>query len=47
MLLQQTDAPSLAAQARREGIQTMREDGLEKVQQGLTTLAEVEQATHD
>ena len=46
MLLQQADAPSLAAQAHREGIQTMREDGLEKVRQGLTTLAEVEQATH-
>jgi type IV pilus assembly protein PilB len=47
MMLQRTDATALAAQAHREGIQTLREDGLQKVQQGLTTLAEVEQATHD
>lgn len=47
MMLQHTDAPALAAQAQREGIQSMREDGMTKVRLGLTTLDEVEQATHD
>jgi type IV pilus assembly protein PilB len=47
MMLQHTHAAALAEQAKREGIATLREDGLDKVRQGLTTLAEVEQATHD
>jgi type IV pilus assembly protein PilB len=46
MMLQHTQATALAAQAQREGIATLREDGLDKVRQGLTTLTEVEQATH-
>jgi type IV pilus assembly protein PilB len=47
MMLQHTHAVALAAQAQREGIATLREDGLDKVRQGLTTLAEIEQAIHD
>ena len=47
MMLQHTHAAALAEQAKREGIATLREDGLDKVREGLTTLAEVEQATHD
>jgi type IV pilus assembly protein PilB len=34
-------------QARREGVKNMRQSGLEKVADGVTTLAEVERVTAD
>jgi len=37
----------LAAQARREGIPDLREAGLEKVRQGITTLEEINRVTRD
>lgn len=47
LILTQKDTVSLAAQATREGVKSLREIGMLKVQQGLTTLREVESVTHD
>jgi len=41
LILQKTDSASLLAAARQEGFRTLNETGLEKVHQGLTTLAEI------
>ncbi len=41
MILGHGTALDIAAQARREGVKTLRESGLQKVRQGLTTLDEV------
>ncbi len=45
LILAQGNALDIAAQARREGVKTLRESGLLKVQQGLTTLDEIVAAT--
>ena len=41
IILSHGSAPDIAAQAAREGVKTLRESGLLKVKQGLTTLEEV------
>jgi type II secretory ATPase GspE/PulE/Tfp pilus assembly ATPase PilB-like protein len=40
------DVMSLHQQARAEGIVTMRQDGMVRVQMGQTSWSEVESATH-
>jgi type IV pilus assembly protein PilB len=47
LVLAQTDALSLSRQARLEGVGSLRDDGVLKAREGLTTLAEVEAATHE
>ncbi|MDI9332366.1 MAG: GspE/PulE family protein [Alphaproteobacteria bacterium] len=47
LVLQGADSLQLARQARADGVTSLREDGLAKAQQGLTTRAEVEAVTHD
>jgi type IV pilus assembly protein PilB len=41
LILQEAGSPALAAQAQREGVRTLRQAGLRKVMQGLTSLEEV------
>jgi type IV pilus assembly protein PilB len=41
LIVSQANDLDIAAQARRDGVHTLREAGLRKVQQGLTSLAEV------
>jgi type IV pilus assembly protein PilB len=41
LILQEAGSPALAAQAQREGVRTLRQAGLRKVMQGLTSLDEV------
>jgi type IV pilus assembly protein PilB len=41
LIVSQASDLEIAAQARRDGVRTLREAGLRKVQQGLTSLAEV------
>ncbi|XAH26288.1 type IV-A pilus assembly ATPase PilB [Xylophilus sp. GW821-FHT01B05] len=41
IILRDGSAPEIAAQARAEGVRSLRESGLHKVQQGLTSLEEV------
>ncbi len=45
MIYEQASAARLRAQARREGMRTMREDGVRKVLAGLTTIEEVVSVT--
>ena len=47
LVLQGADTLALQDQARNEGLASLRQDGLAKVRQGLTTRAEVEAVTHD
>lgn len=46
IILSHGSAPDIAAQAAREGVKTLRESGLLKVRQGLTTLDEVVACTN-
>ncbi len=41
LVLQQASAGELAAQAAREGVRSLRQSGLRKVRQGVTSLEEV------
>lgn len=45
LILKNASSADLAAQARKEGLITMKEDGILKVLQGITTLEEVHRAT--
>jgi len=47
LILTNGSAVDLAEQARREGVRDLRQSGLVKVQQGVTTLEEVIAATND
>ncbi|MBI2019928.1 Flp pilus assembly complex ATPase component TadA [Candidatus Daviesbacteria bacterium] len=47
MILKKTDADTINAQAIKDGMTTMYEDGLDKVQLGLTTIEEVLRATSE
>jgi type IV pilus assembly protein PilB len=47
LVLAQADALTLSRQARLEGVGSLRDDGVQKAREGLTTIAEVEAATHD
>ena len=46
LVLRETDALSLRRYLAERGMKTLREDGLEKVRQGLTSLEEVVRVTH-
>jgi type IV pilus assembly protein PilB len=46
LVLGGADSLALTRQARSEGVTSLRDDGLFKAQQGLTTLSEVDAATH-
>jgi type II secretory ATPase GspE/PulE/Tfp pilus assembly ATPase PilB-like protein len=41
MILERTSADDLREQARSEGMRTLREDGLEKIRRGVTSVSEV------
>jgi type IV pilus assembly protein PilB len=41
MILEKASADELREQAQREGMRTLREDGLEKIEQGVTSVSEV------
>ena len=45
LILERRGVTEIAASAVAAGMRTMRQDGLEKVKQGLTTLAEVARVT--
>jgi len=45
LILQRTSAGQITKLARSKGMRTLREDGMEKVKQGLTTVAEVMRVT--
>jgi type IV pilus assembly protein PilB len=45
LTLQRAASEQIAAVAVREGMRRLREDGLEKVKSGLTTMAEVSRVT--
>ena len=45
LTLERAAAEQIAAVAVREGMRRLREDGLEKVKSGLTTMAEVSRVT--
>jgi general secretion pathway protein E len=45
LVMQRADASELFAQARRDGMRTMFEDGVEKALQGVTTIEEVRRVT--
>ena len=47
LMLERHSVGELAAAAARAGMRTMREDGIEKVRQGLTTLVEVARVTNE
>src|SRR5580658_10299990 len=47
LVKQNADATQIAATARRAGMKTLKEDGLEKVEQGMTTMEEVLRVTQD
>ncbi|TSE18837.1 putative type II secretion system protein HxcR [Tepidimonas alkaliphilus] len=47
LILRGAHALDIAAQARREGVRTLRENGLRKVKMGITSLEEVLSATHE
>jgi type IV pilus assembly protein PilB len=47
LMLERRAVSELSAAAARAGMRTMREDGLEKVRQGLTTLVEVARVTNE
>ncbi len=47
MIMQNGNAIEIAAQAKREGIKDLRQSGLIKVKQGLTSLEEVEAVTNE
>jgi type II secretory ATPase GspE/PulE/Tfp pilus assembly ATPase PilB-like protein len=47
LVMQNADATQIAATARRAGMKTLKEDGLEKVEQGMTTMEEVLRVTQD
>ena len=47
LVMQNADATQIAAMARRAGMKTLKEDGLEKVEQGMTTMEEVLRVTQD
>jgi type IV pilus assembly protein PilB len=46
LIMQDSDAQALAAQAMREGVLTLRQAGWLKVWQGVTTAQEVMALTH-
>ena len=45
LILEKASADAVSAVAREQGMRTVREDGLEKVRRGLTSLAEVLRVT--
>jgi general secretion pathway protein E len=47
LVMRNADATQIAAQARRAGMKTLKEDGLEKVDAGVTTMEEVLRVTQD
>ena len=47
LIMQRADADQIRLQARKEGMQTMLEDGAKKVLAGLTTIEEVLRATRE
>lgn len=47
LIVQKASADAIARQAIEEGMTTMMEDGLSKVQRGITTLDEILRATHE
>jgi type II secretory ATPase GspE/PulE/Tfp pilus assembly ATPase PilB-like protein len=47
LVMQNADATQIAATARHAGMKTLKEDGLEKVEQGMTTMEEVLRVTQD
>ncbi|MBF0559062.1 MAG: Flp pilus assembly complex ATPase component TadA, partial [Nitrospirae bacterium] len=47
LLLQKSDSNSLREQARRSGMKTLMEDGVEKIKSGVTTLAELYRVTQE
>ncbi len=47
IIMQQGNAMDIAAQAKREGVKDLRESGLLKVKQGLTSIEEVEAVTNE
>src|SRR5579871_65082 len=47
LVMQNADATQIASQARKAGMKTLKEDGLEKVEQGMTTMEEVLRVTQD
>ncbi|MFM7697195.1 MAG: GspE/PulE family protein, partial [Limnohabitans sp.] len=47
LILQQASAVELASQAAREGVRSLRQAGMSKVESGETTLEEVMAATHE
>ena len=47
LILQEASTHTIAAQAQREGVLTLRQSGLRKVMQGITSLEEVLGATSE
>jgi general secretion pathway protein E len=47
LILQNADSNTIKAKAREQGMVTLREDGAEKVRQGLTTIEEVTRVTRE
>jgi type II secretory ATPase GspE/PulE/Tfp pilus assembly ATPase PilB-like protein len=47
LILKQTSASAIREAAVAEGMRTLREDGIAKVRQGITTLSEVLRVTQD
>ncbi len=46
MVIERRGVSEIAAEAARMGMRTMRDDGLEKVRRGLTSLAEIARVTN-
>jgi type IV pilus assembly protein PilB len=46
MVIERRSVSEIAAAAARTGMRTMRDDGLEKVRRGLTSLAEIARVTN-
>jgi type IV pilus assembly protein PilB len=47
LVMEGGNALDLAAQAKKENINNLRQSGIEKVRQGVTSLAELERVTKD
>ncbi len=47
LIMRNSDAAEIAAAARRSGMRTLREDGWQKVESGVTTAGEVLRVTQE